>query len=282
MIKKRKLIYDVGLHKGKDTAYYLKKGFDVIAFEADPEFVEMCEGKFKKDILSGRLIIVQGAIVDKEKVKSDVISFYKNNEISVWGTALEETAIRNEKLGTTSTKITVETIDFKECLEKYGIPYYLKIDIEGMDAVCLEALKHFDKKPDYISIESEKQNFENLESEFDFFEELGYNNYKIINQSDITKSKEPKTSKEGVFVNHTFEFGSSGLFGRDTSSSWLDRSTALNRYKWIYKGYQLFGDQSNYKGLLAVRILKRGIQKLTGSSLPGWYDTHARHSSVSE
>ena len=59
MIKKRKLIYDVGLHKGKDTAYYLKKGFDVIAFEADPEFVEMCEGKFKKDILSGRLIIVK-------------------------------------------------------------------------------------------------------------------------------------------------------------------------------------------------------------------------------
>ena len=35
------LIYDVGLHLGEDTEYYLKKGFRVIAFEANPELVDI-------------------------------------------------------------------------------------------------------------------------------------------------------------------------------------------------------------------------------------------------
>ncbi len=40
MIKAQKyddLIYDVGMHKGEDADYYLKKGFRVIGFEAIPE-----------------------------------------------------------------------------------------------------------------------------------------------------------------------------------------------------------------------------------------------------
>ena len=30
------LIYDVGMHNGSDTAYYLHKGFRVLAIEANP------------------------------------------------------------------------------------------------------------------------------------------------------------------------------------------------------------------------------------------------------
>ena len=36
MPKYSDLIYDVGFHQGEDTAYYLKKGFRVVAFEAHP------------------------------------------------------------------------------------------------------------------------------------------------------------------------------------------------------------------------------------------------------
>jgi len=34
------LIYDIGLHDGDDTAYYLHKGYRVIAVDADPTMVE--------------------------------------------------------------------------------------------------------------------------------------------------------------------------------------------------------------------------------------------------
>ena len=39
--KHKDLIYDVGMHKGEDTEFYLRKGFRVIAIEADPDLVSL-------------------------------------------------------------------------------------------------------------------------------------------------------------------------------------------------------------------------------------------------
>jgi hypothetical protein len=36
----KNLIYDVGLYKEQDTDFYLKKGFQVVAFEANPENID--------------------------------------------------------------------------------------------------------------------------------------------------------------------------------------------------------------------------------------------------
>jgi len=38
--KHHDLIYDVGLHKGEDAEFYLRKGFRVVAFEADSDLVD--------------------------------------------------------------------------------------------------------------------------------------------------------------------------------------------------------------------------------------------------
>ena len=36
----RRLIIDVGMHNGDDTAFYLAKGFEVVAVEANAALVE--------------------------------------------------------------------------------------------------------------------------------------------------------------------------------------------------------------------------------------------------
>jgi hypothetical protein len=61
--KKDNLVYDVGMHEGEDTAYYLKKGFHVVAFEANPELIARNKRRFAPEMVSGRLVIVEGAIV---------------------------------------------------------------------------------------------------------------------------------------------------------------------------------------------------------------------------
>ena len=276
----RNLVYDVGMHKGEDTAYYLKKGFDVVAFEADPELIAICKDKYSKEINEDKLIIIEGAIVDKSKVADKTIKFYKNQTLSVLGTVVQEWSIRNDKLGTESTIIEVPTTDFRKCLEEFGIPYYLKIDIEGMDIVCLKSLLHFKSKPNYISIESEKVNFGRLIKEFDLFESLGYDKYQIINQGDITKSKEPTESKEGRTLNYTFKSGSSGLFGSDFQTPWINKKTALWKYRWIFFGYKLWGDNSRIKKWFIMKLIRRIHAKVMKNSIPGWYDTHARHSLI--
>lgn len=281
----KNLIYDVGMHKGEDTDYYLKKGFDVVAFEANPEMVHVCRERFRKEINEGRLIIVEGAIVDFGELANKEIKtvhFYKNTDVSVWGTVASDWAERNEKLGTHSEKIEVPAVNFTDCLAKYGIPYYLKIDIEGMDIVCLKSLLHFTDKPDYISIESEKKSFRKLKKEFDLFKANGYDSFQLVNQADIQLQKEPRPSKENKFTDYTFEHGSSGLFGKDLTGHWYSCKRAIRKYRCIFAGYKLLGDT----GVITNRYLKAIILRLIGvftkRPVPGWYDTHARHSTVTK
>ena len=277
---KKDLIFDVGMHKGEDTDYYLSKGFKVIAFEADPDLIKQSKIKFKNDIKNGNLIIVEGAIVDKSFDKK--IKFYKNKRNTVWGTVLKEWAERNEREGAESEIIEVDSINFKECLIKFGIPYYLKIDIEGMDIVCCETLLSFKQKPHYISIESEKIDFKKLEKEFNLFEKLGYKNFKVIQQGNIEKQKKKNPSQEKKFTNYHLVEGSSGLFGKDLAGIWINKKKALAKYKRIFILYGLFGDKSFFKQNLFTKYFLKIFKKLTGIPLPGWYDTHARHEESNE
>ena len=52
--------------------------------------------------------------------------------------------MRNKGFGAESEEIKVESIRFVEILKKFGCPYYLKIDVEGADMLCVNALKDFD------------------------------------------------------------------------------------------------------------------------------------------
>ena len=54
-----KLIFDVGAHKGEDTTFYLKKGFKVIAVEANPALAQGLRDRFQWAIEPGQLTVVE-------------------------------------------------------------------------------------------------------------------------------------------------------------------------------------------------------------------------------
>lgn len=45
------LIYDVGGHLGEDTDFYLKKGFKVVAIEANPGLAERLSERFRSNLI---------------------------------------------------------------------------------------------------------------------------------------------------------------------------------------------------------------------------------------
>lgn len=275
--KDKDLIYDVGLHQGQDTDYYLKKGYRVIAFEANPDNAEFCRNKFAEAIRAGRLTIVEGAITDQSRIskQSHKVRFYRNLSSSLWGSTCEEWAFRNEVMGTENEIIEVEAVDFASCLEKYGIPFYLKADIVGSETVCLKALLEFENKPDYLSIRSEKVVFSKLEEEFRLLRELGYDKFKAI-QQDVT---DWQVALNGSGKTYTFAEGGSGPFGEETEGTWKNYEQVLQEYRRIFIYYWLFGDYSYLtqtdKGKNFITTLERIFRR----PLPGWYDTHAKHSS---
>ena len=279
--KNSNLIYDIGLHHGQDTDFYLKKGYRVIAFEADPDNTELCRSRFADEIADGRLVIIEGAI--SENVHSNghaaEVKFYSNPDHSLWGSTADDWAVRNEVLGTRNDIIRVRAIDLAQCVEKYGVPHYLKADIVGSETICLRALLNFENKPDYISIRSEKLVFRKLEYEFDLLEQLGYSGFKAIKQ-DFAHVNAPLPSKAGANF-HIFEEGASGPFGEETFGNWKRRDVVSREYRRIFVRYWLFGDYSyliqTERGKRFITILERIFRR----SIPGWFDTHARRGLLS-
>ncbi len=275
--KKPNLIYDVGLHHGQDTDFYLKKGFEVVAFEANPENAAVCREKFADALAAGRLTLVEGAIVANPLQKQ--VRFYRNRNHSLWGSTSDDWAYRNEVMGTSNEIIEVEAVNFSECLKKYGVPFYLKADIVGSEMICLRALLEFENKPDYISIRSEKVIFRRLEEEFTLFEQLGYDKFKAI-QQHFADLQMPIESSNGTEAKYSFAEGASGPFGEETIGKWKPREQVLKDYRKIFVLYWLFGDYSYLIQSERGKHFVKQLERVARRSLPSWYDTHARHSSV--
>jgi FkbM family methyltransferase len=259
------LVYDLGLHEGEDTDYYLAKGYRVVAVDASPDLCEAQSKRLAGPIADGRLTIINAAIA----AESGPVTFYAS-PVTIWGTTNREFADRNERCGAgTSTEITVEGVEFGSLLAKYGIPHFAKIDIEGADVLCLEGLRGRAEVPHYLSIESEKRTWDGLLGEFDLLSELGYERFKVVPQHQVHRQRP---------AGFTFQEGASGMFGEDAPGAWLTRDEAVRVYRRIFVRYRLAGDFSPLKRNQATKPVASALYFLMGG--PWWYDTHARHSSV--
>lgn len=259
------LIYDVGAHLGEDTDFYLKKGFRVVAVEANPGLIEKLKARFRSNLADGSLVLVEGAIAED----SGEVEFYVNQNLSVWGTIRPAWAERNAILGGQSKLIKVQGITFAKVLGKYGVPYYLKIDIEGADLLCLKSLIGAQDKPRFVSIESEKRSWNMLLQEFEIFRAIGYSRFKVVDQTLVQQQKTPNPAAEGHYAEHKFESVSSGLFGKELPEAWLTATQAIERYRAIFLRYRLFGDFGALRRLWRIPGFGRVFKPAPH------YDTHA-------
>lgn len=167
------LIYDVGMFNGDDTAYYLHKGYRIVSIEAHPTWVEAGRQRFADAIRDGRLTILNVAIGPEEGVAQLVV-----NEQYPDRNTLNSGLLRTPGwAGVPTHTLEVRTVRFKDVLAEYGIPFYLKVDIETFDHYCLEDLDPSDL-PQYVSFEA--QDIRDLVT----MRDKGFEAFKIIRQQD--------------------------------------------------------------------------------------------------
>lgn len=164
------LIYDVGIHDGEDTAYYLHKGYRVVAIDADPIMVEACRERFHNEISSGKLVLLNLGIAPRP----GNLRFWLHKHNRVWSSF----RWNPEWAENDCDSVDVACVPFREILHKYGVPYYLKVDIEGADGLCLRDLDAVDL-PKYISFEAGPTSFYGA----CFLASLGYNAFKLVDQT---------------------------------------------------------------------------------------------------
>jgi hypothetical protein len=247
------LIYDVGISNEDDTAYYLHRGFKVIAIEAEPSLASTASVRFKNEIAQGQLQILNIGIASESKE----LDFWICETNSEWNSFDRIIASR---FNSPHHCIKIICQIFRWVLEKYGIPYYLKVDIEGNDYLCGEALTS-DDLPKYISVEVDDKG-----ELFKKLNKVGYMEFKCIRHDNYLPLELPP-AKEAVNYarwhrllmsqnwvarivckilgrerlwksilqsrrvdNWTFPYGSSGPFGEDTLGRWLNYAEMTNTF----------------------------------------------------
>jgi FkbM family methyltransferase len=185
-MRKDDLIYDVGMNNGDDTAYYLSLGFRAVSIEANPELVEQAKLRFAREIASGRLIILNIGIADREgelpfwicEMNSRWSSF--DRAYASWGNS-------------SNRQIQVPCTRFETILAQHGVPHFCKIDIQGNDLLCLEGFKSHNI-PKYLSIEFNDLNLGHL----DMVAALGYSLFKCISQATFVPMQFPPVSEQAT------------------------------------------------------------------------------------
>jgi FkbM family methyltransferase len=272
------LIFDIGAHHGEDSEYYLKKGFKVVAFECAPNNINYLKQLFESEIETGALVLETKAVIS-EGGNGKQVEFFVD-EHSVWGTVYFEWSSRNSRLNSTSQPILVDTIDPLEIYSKHGLPFYMKIDVEGSDIDVLRSLVvvEYQLRPKFVSVESSKVSWKSLMQEFSIFKDLGYTKFAVVQQSRNHKKVSRLVAPDGRIELFRHKRHSSGPFGEDLHVKWMSYDKAIDKYRMIFVKYQLFGDD----GIFSPRKIKlRFVRRLYVYALlilqllPGWFDTHA-------
>ena len=270
---RRDLIIDVGMHDGTDTAYYLAKGFNVVAIEPNPSLIAAAEEQFAQELEQGRLNIIGAAITDGAGTTSMAIS----DEMTIWSSI--DPAFINRNQGVNYRYVEVPTIRFATVLAEYGVPYFLKVDIEGMDMLPVRALREVPQRPQYVSLES---NVTSNEAPFDrVFDELaelwslGYRRFKYVNQRHLPKVRLPFPAREGRYVDARFTGHSSGPFGRETPGRWLTAEQALAQAQLLRLAQNIGGYGGKWTHSRAGSAYVTTRRVLLGRD-HSWFDLHAQ------
>jgi FkbM family methyltransferase len=199
------LVYDVGLFDGSDTAYYLHRGYSVVAIDANPQMIEAAKQKFADAISSGRLKLLNVGLSDR----AGKAIFWVSDE-PVWSSFNRDIASRD---GKRHRAVDVPVVPFEDILAEHGVPFYLKVDIEGNDSLCIKALSRIENRPLYVSAESECVGDDERPSDEEALEMLhllhdaGYRHFKLLDQSSRCAIRAGRLSSFRVRLIHNLAHG---------------------------------------------------------------------------
>ena len=204
------LIFDLGMNNGDDTDFYLRRGFDVVALEANPSLCEKAQRRFASSIADRRLTVLNAAIWDRP----GEATFHVNLDNDHWSSLDAGWAGRDD---TRSRAITVRCVTLSELFAEFRVPHYLKIDVEGVDQAVLEQLDGADELPLYVSVEDCRFGPRYME----ILAACGYDGFKLLDQSQV-----PSLSDGG----RAFPAGASGPFGNEVPGRWLPHPEMMALY----------------------------------------------------
>ena len=254
------LVYDVGMHVATDSAYYLRRGYDVVAVEANPVLAEEGRRRFRSECEAGRFTVLNVGVAESE----GEADFWICDDWTAWSSFDRRIASRN---GNAHHAVRVQLCPMRRIVEKHGLPYYCKVDIEGHDRYCLDGFTA-DFRPGFLSVEFSNHPF------IDRMRDLGYDRFKLIHQLSFSPPSARERSLRSLVPHPKLRAGLErvrGLFaGALTDGTWYFKVGSSGPLPWDTPGPWL-----TYEQAVSVQDRLRSQFKSGKLTLFDSFDVHA-------
>lgn len=123
------LVFDVGAHLGDKTAAFLALNAEVVAIEPDRRFIKHIEKRFSN---KAKIHLVNKGI----SPKPETLLFYRRKTASTSGVVQDWC----KGVDDAATVYEIQTTTLDLLIEQFGLPKYIKIDVEGFEIEVLRGL----------------------------------------------------------------------------------------------------------------------------------------------
>lgn len=202
------LIFDIGVSDGMDAQFYLAKGFRVVGVEADPLVYTTLINRHQDAIASGRLTLINRAAHAISGERFRIYVHAQHQGLS--GQAKRQDVPDNYY------EFDVATVGWLELIQRFGMPRYAKIDIEGGEASFLRGMLESGAFPEFVSAECYR--FEVVQT----FIDMGYTRFVLVDQKPFQSGggyRLPEVQREGAPLADFAFRHASGPFGLDVFSA---------------------------------------------------------------
>jgi FkbM family methyltransferase len=173
-----KIAFDIGANIGQTVDELLPNYDKIICFEPNPSLVTIIKNKF---LNNDKVTIEELGLSDKIETKKFNIS--NSHVVSTFS----EDWINNSRFTNVynwDTSIDVKTTTLDEVINKYGVPFFIKIDVEGYEYEVFKGLTKLLENT-YFAFEWAEEQYEIVNKTIKYLKELGYNNFSYTYQDSL-------------------------------------------------------------------------------------------------
>jgi FkbM family methyltransferase len=147
LLPRKALVFDIGANVGTMTRVFSSLGAKVVAVEPNPDCVRHIELTTRRDTVE----VLQAAVGDHNGLGVLKVSDRKDKMSSLSDEWRESVSKHNHDYdGMWKRDLTVPMITLDALVQRYQLPFYIKIDVEGYEGLVLKGLSRL---PSLLSFE---------------------------------------------------------------------------------------------------------------------------------